>query len=138
MQNEVLFSLKPQFGTLIESGYKNHEFRKYVPKIAPVKIWFYITAPISQLVYIAEIDQAIKYPQQIETTGYGNQDFNNGLKKAIYAFPIKHLYKLKTPLTLSVLKKSYGFTAPQGFAYMNKYESLYKSVLEDVGLDAIY
>ncbi|OGC57642.1 hypothetical protein A3H26_02925 [candidate division WWE3 bacterium RIFCSPLOWO2_12_FULL_36_10] len=138
MQNEVLFSLKPKFAELIERKEKNYEFRKYTPKTLPVKIWFYVTSPVSALLYIAEVSPVIKYPTKINPNGYGNEDFNDGFKKAEYAFPIVHLYKLPLPLSLDELREDFGFTAPQGFAYMSKYPTLYKHVTKRIKLNKLY
>ncbi|MEZ6255730.1 MAG: hypothetical protein R3B92_03100 [Patescibacteria group bacterium] len=138
MENEVLFSLKPQFAELIEKKKKTHEFRKYQPKTAPTRLWFYITSPVSELIYIADVKPVVQYPNRIPTIGYGNEDFNNGLKKSKFAFPITHLYKLKQPLTLKTLKDKYGFTAPQGFAYMRKYPKLYNEVINKIGIEQIF
>ena len=128
MTREVIFSLKPEFAALIESREKNHEFRGYLPKITPRKIWFYITKPVSSLVYIAEVGSAVVYPQKIGIAGVGNSDFNAGRKMSKYAFPIMHLCVLKRPLPLVELQEKFGFTAPQGFVYANKYPKLYNVV----------
>lgn len=138
MENDVLFSLKPKFAELIEKKEKTHEFRKYTPKRPPTRLWFYITAPVSTLVYVADVDPVIKFPHKIPNGGYGNSDFNNGLKKAEFAFPIRHLYKVKTPLNLNELRLNYNFTAPQGFAYMSSYPDLYNHVINNVGLEKVF
>ncbi|EKE00169.1 MAG: hypothetical protein ACD_22C00082G0012 [uncultured bacterium] len=138
MENEVLFSLKPKFAELIEKRQKNHEFRKYTPKKQPTRLWFYITAPISTLLYVADVNPVVHFPNKIPNEGYGNEDFNNGLKKAEFAFPITHLYKLKKPLTLNQLRSTDKFTAPQGFAYMSKYPRLYNDVINNIGLEKVF
>lgn len=128
MCDEVIFSLKPKYADLIVKGLKNHEFRNCTPKIPPRKIWFYITGPVSSLLYIADVSPAVTYPSKINSVGEGNEEFNNGFKKGEYAFPIVHLHKLKSPIDLSRLRKDFKFTAPQGFVYANKYPELYKCV----------
>ncbi len=128
MNNTVIFSLKPKFTSLIESGKKNYEYRKYVPRNLPKEIIFYISAPVSKLIYIVETDKPIKYPDKVEPNGYGNDEFNKGLKESKYAFPIKHLYKLNNPLSLNLLRKKYSFSAPQSFAYLKTYEKLKEHV----------
>jgi len=130
MNSEVIFSLKPKFAELIESREKNHEFRKYLPKEAPGKIWFYVTEPVSALVYIAEVGSAVEYPKRVEGAGVGNAEFNAGLKASRYAFPILHLYKLGRPLPLKELRERFGFTPPQAFAYEDKYPTLRDFVYE--------
>jgi len=138
MENEVIFSLKPQFAELIEKKQKTHEFRKYTPKTLPSKLWFYVTFPISILMYIADVAPVVEFPNKIPSDGYGNEDFNNGLKKSKYAFPIRHLYRIRKPITLKQLRDYYNFTAPQGFAYMSKYPNLYKDVINDIGTEKIF
>ena len=128
MNREAIFSLKPEFAELIRCREKNHEFRKYLPKRALGKIWFYVTKPVSALVYIAEVGPVIEYPQRIGIPGVGNMDFNAGLKVSKYAFPILHLYKLKQPLPLAELQRRFGFTAPQAFVYADQYPELYDFV----------
>ncbi len=138
MENEVLFSLKPKFAELIEKKEKTHEFRKYTPKRIPTRLWLYVTAPVSTLMYVADVDPVVKFPHKIPNEGYGNENFNNGLKKSEFAFPIRHLYKLKTPLNLEQLRLNYSFTAPQGFAYMSKYPDLYTDVINSIGLEKVF
>ncbi|MBP9778795.1 MAG: hypothetical protein KBD25_06420 [Rickettsiaceae bacterium] len=130
METTVIFSLKPKFADLIETREKTHEFRSYVPKNIPKYIWFYITTPICRLTYIAEVSEITEYPNKIPHNGYGNKDFNNGLKKSKFAYHILNLHKLKEPITLTALRPIYGFVAPQGFTYANKYPALIK-YLED-------
>ncbi|MFH1566069.1 MAG: hypothetical protein ABIB98_02605 [bacterium] len=124
MNKEVIFSLKPAFAVLIESREKDHEFRKYLPKVVPSKIWFYVTEPVSALVYIAEVGSVIAYPETVAGEGVGNTDFNAGLKVSKHAFPILHLHKLSSPLLLEELRKQFGFTPPQAFAYVDRYPTL--------------
>jgi len=138
MENEVLFSLKPKFASLIENKVKNHEFRKYIPKNPIKKIFFYVTAPVYKLIYIAYIDQILMYPDKISNEGYGNKKFYNGLKKSKYAYTLIHLYKLKNPLTFEQLRNKYNFTALQSFAYKNKYLKLYRDITNVFELDKFF
>lgn len=120
---EIIISLRPNFANLIENNIKNHEFRKKVPLKIPTKIWIYITHPVAELTYIAEVHKYVEYPKQIGSNGYGNIEFNNGLKSK-YAYPIKRLYKFHNPIPLNELRTLYDFSAPQNFAYIEKYEKL--------------
>lgn len=49
---------------------------------------------------------------------YGNSDFNNGLKKSIYAYHIYKVYMLEKSLDLITLKKDYNFFPPQKYIYL--------------------
>lgn len=49
---------------------------------------------------------------------YGNIEFNNGLKESIYAYHIKKIHMLKTPLYFKELKEEYNFYPPQKYIYI--------------------
>ena len=124
MDSGIFISIKPCFTKKIESGEKNYEFRKYIPKKSINKLYVYESSPTCQIKYILYIDKIVEYPNKIDEQGYGNKDFNNGLKKSKYAYHIAKIEKLNKPLALTVLKKDYGFCAPQSFAYGSKYPKL--------------
>lgn len=122
MKKAIYLNIKSQFTKLIAIGEKNYEFRKYIPKIEIDKLFVYKTIPTCALKYIIELRKIIEYPQKIIKNGYGNQDFNNGLKKAKYAYEINSVYLIEKPISLAELK--YDFTAPQSYAYDNRYPEL--------------
>ena len=126
---DVVLSIKPKFVNLIKDGKKNYEFRKYIPKKGVDRIWIYTSSPICSLEYVAKIDYIITYPEHILEKGVGNDEFNNGLKQSKYAYHIKHLYRLNTPLELKKLKNEFGFTAPQSYFYLHNNEKLFEFVL---------
>jgi len=66
----------------IASRTKTHEFRKYLIPTSVKRMWFYTTAPIQRLQYIASIGTA-KSPGEISTedTGLRNEEFNAGGKE---------------------------------------------------------
>ena len=67
---------------------------------------------------------------------YGNSDFNNGLKKSIYAYHIYKVYMLEKPIDLITLKKDYNFFPPQKYIYLKNNiklkEYLWNMDLEEV------
>lgn len=129
MKKAIFLSIKPKFTKKIEMGEKTYEFRKYYPKQEINMLYVYETAPTCQLKYIIEIGEIIKYPNKITKKGYGNDDFNNGLKKSKYAYEIKHLYGLERPISLKILREKYNFVPPQGYAYDTKYPILTEAIL---------
>jgi len=135
---EIIISLKPKFAELIEKREKTHEFRKNVPKNIPQRIWIYVTHPLAELKYIAEVDNYIKFPNKIQERGLGNVDFNLGKKKSKYAYPIKKLYKLRKPISLEELRNRHSFVAPQNFAYMDRYYSIKTEVLDNQDLIELF
>ncbi len=128
MMYEIFISLKPEFAELIRQRKKTYEFRKYKPHHKINIFWIYVTQPIAALKYIAEIGELVEYPIKIPERGVGNIEFNKGLKKSKYAFPILHLDELTEPIHLQRLRTEFGFTPPQSFAYISRYESLVEHV----------
>lgn len=124
MKKAIYLSIKPKFTKKIETGEKNHEFRKYIPKEEIDTLFVYETVPTCQLKYIIEIEKIVEYPNKINELGYGNVDFNSGLKQSKYAYEIKHVDLLEEPIYLKELKDVYGFVPPQSYAYDERYEKL--------------
>ena len=87
-------------------------------------MFVYETVPTCQLKYIIEVEKIVEYPNKINELGYGNADFNAGLKKSKYAYEIKHVDLLESPIALKELKDVYGFAPPQSYAYDDRYEKL--------------
>lgn len=124
MKKAIYLSIKPKFTKKIETGEKDHEFRKYIPKEAIDTLFVYETVPTCQLKYIIELGKIVKYPDKINELGYGNADFNAGLKQSKYAYEIKHVDLLENPICLKELKDVYEFAPPQSYAYDDRYEKL--------------
>lgn len=126
MRKGIYLSIKPEFTRKIETGEKNYEFRKYYPKQEINLLYVYETFPTCALKYIIELGDIIEYPSKISKEGYGNLDFNNGLKKSKFAYEIKHVDILENPIDLSQLKDVYNFVLSQSYAYDEKYPKLTK------------
>ena len=124
MAKGIYISIKPVHLKRIVSGKKNYEFRNYYPKEHIDVLYVYESFPTCELKYIIELGEIVKYPNKIMKEGYGNIDFNNGLKSSKYAYEIKHLYELEKHISLSKLKEEYGFHPPQSYAYDVRYEKL--------------
>ena len=124
MKKGIFISIKPEFTKKIEIGEKNYEFRKYIPKEEFNKLYVYETVPTCSIKYILTIDKIIEYPNKIDEKGYGNDDFNNGLKKSKFAYHISKVEKLDNPIYLKDLKNKFGFAAPQSYAYDTRYPEL--------------
>ena len=74
------------------------------------------------------LENIVEYPNKINEIGYGNADFNNGLKKSKYAYEIKHVDLLENPINLKELKEIYNFMPPQSYAYDDRYEELTNTI----------
>lgn len=55
--------------------------------------------------------------QVCDPSGVGNDDFDAGLKKSKYGYPVLGLWKLKTPVTAHMLKDKFGVSIPQSFCF---------------------
>lgn len=134
---DIVVSIYPKFTNLIKTGEKNYEFRKYVPKRGVNRLWIYSSSPACSLEYVAEIDKIVEFPEKIAEKGIGNDDFNNGLKKSKFAYHIKHLYRLASPLSLERLRSEFGFSAPQSYFYLDSNDEL-KDYLQSQNLEKVF
>jgi hypothetical protein len=61
-----------------------------------------------------------KTPGQVcDPSGCGNDDFDSGLKKSKFGYPVLGLYRLKTPLKPSAMKQ-FDISPPQGLVYATR------------------
>lgn len=124
MKQGIYISIKKEHIDRIISGIKNYEFRKYIPKRGADILYVYVPSPVCELKYIIEVNNIISYPNKILKEGYGNKEFNEGLKKSKFAYEVSSVYELESTVKLSLLKDLYGFSAPQSYAYDDRYKEL--------------
>lgn len=128
---DIFMSIKPEHIANIASRIKNHEYRRYLLPSSVRRIWFYTSAPISSVQYVARISSG-RVPGQVpEDGGIGNADFNAGKKDcAKYGYEILELWKLEPRISLQQAKaKGYLKGPPQ------KYCWLPQVVIEDLPLE---
>lgn len=123
LTNGIYVSINPEPTSKIVQGTKNYEFRNYIPKRSFKFLYVYVTAPKSELKYVIEIGDIVKYPEKLDIDGDGNHDFNMG-KKSKYAYPIIKVYELVCPIPLEELKNKFGFVPPQAFSYAETFSKL--------------
>ncbi|KAG0641187.1 hypothetical protein HOY80DRAFT_902669 [Tuber brumale] len=117
---DVIFAIKPEFMELIAKREKNYEYRKYQLKDTVTRIWLYTTTPTSAISYVM-VTSGPKKPGEVrDSSGIGNDDFDNGKKVSKFGYPVLHLYKLRTPLKPEAMRKVYGVSTPQGRMYAPK------------------
>ncbi|KAJ7506677.1 hypothetical protein B0H11DRAFT_239529 [Mycena galericulata] len=106
---------------------KNHEFRRYRISSSVQRIWFYLTAPLSHIAYICEIDPAqtrlSESDPPLAEDGLGNAEFNTQRDgewaRYDYAYRIWSVWKIKEPISLKTMKGVYGMKgAPRGLVYV--------------------
>lgn len=123
MNNGIYVSIKVDPISKIVQGKKDHEFRNYIPKKEFKFLYVYVSAPKSELKYVIEVEKIVKYPENLESKGDGNQEFNEG-KKSKYAYSILKVYELANPIPLKELREKFGFVPPQAFSYGETYPEL--------------
>ncbi|RDB30499.1 hypothetical protein Hypma_007256 [Hypsizygus marmoreus] len=116
---DAILAIKPEFTELIAAREKNHEYRAYKLRETVVRIWLYNIAPTAAITHIMETALPKTPGQVCDPTGVGNDDFDNGLKKSKFGYPVLGLYRLKNPLQPDEMKK-YGVSPPQGLVYVPK------------------
>lgn len=136
MSNAVFMSIRKIHINRILQKLKNHEFRTKKPKNKFDYIIVYVPTPLKELKYILKVKEPIATPNKILIDGYGNIEFNKECKRK-YAYPIENVYEIKQPIGLSELREKFYFTAPQSFAYGEKYKSLLKYIKE-IGVKKLY
>ncbi|KAK3361693.1 hypothetical protein B0T24DRAFT_113221 [Lasiosphaeria ovina] len=123
-QRDIIISIHPQHVANIVSRAKNHEFRKYLLPADVTRLLIYETSPTSAIKYIATIS-AGKRPGDIrDPSGLRNDEFDGGLleQRGIrYAYEIRRLDALATPITLADLKRN-GWLGgpPQKYCFVNQ------------------
>ena len=135
-KNTVFMSIKQIYIDRIVHRIKNHEFRTKKPKNKFEYIIVYVPTLLKELKYILKVKEPIATPNKILIEGYGNQKFNEESQEK-YAYPIDNVYEIKQPIKLDELRKKFNFTAPQSFAYGEKYQNLLKYI-KDIGVNKIY
>ncbi|ROT36509.1 hypothetical protein SODALDRAFT_220851 [Sodiomyces alkalinus F11] len=118
-RSDIFISIHPEHVDQIVSGKKNHEFRSYRIPAVVTRMWIYVTAPVSELRYMARISAA-KQPGEIkDEEGLGNAEFNRRRSGAAFAYELLEVYRLNNPASLDEMKE-HGWLAgpPQKYNYV--------------------
>ena len=127
-RERVLMSLNPEYYDLIWQGLKRHEFRRRYLTGRPTTWFVYLTAPVSKLAAVADLDSAIvDTPRRIadiaEQARLGNgesvytylQDLERG-----FAIPIRQVREYPG-FTADELANLLGsFHPPQGYTLIDR------------------
>ena len=118
-RNDIFMSIKPEHLHNIATGVKNHEYRRYLLPSSVRRIWFYTSAPLSRIEYVARISHG-KVPGEVpENGGIVNEDFNAGEKVSKYGYEILDLWKLRDAISLkSAISKGFLKGAPQKYCWV--------------------
>lgn len=128
----VLMSLNPQYYDLIWQRLKRHEFRRRFLQGRPVTWLVYLTAPVSKLAAVIDLDEAIvDTPQRIadlaEQANPGNGTSVFGYLKDLergFALPIKKVREYGGFTADELADMLGGFHPPQGYTLIDKHPTL--------------
>jgi predicted transcriptional regulator len=125
----VLMSLNPEYFGLMWRGEKTHEFRRRYPSNRPTTWFVYLTAPVSRLSAVIDLDMAIvDTPERIaaiaEQARPGNgasvfeylKDLPHG-----YAMPIRSVREFEGFSAHELTAMLGSFHPPQGYTLIRKH-----------------
>lgn len=127
----VLMSLKPEYYELMWQGLKTHEFRRRYLKGRPTTWYVYLTAPVSKLIAVIDLDEAVVgLPRSLADIA---ERANPGNGESVYAY--LHDVELAHAMPIRAIREYPGFTAddlattldgfqpPQGYALIDRHAS---------------
>ena len=121
-EDPIMLSVSPEYARSILAGVKGVELRRRAPRISRgTRAWLYSTLPVGEVVAILTIDQVVEAPLADLWRRYGahtavtREAFNayfSGLSHGA-ALIIRDVQALKTPVSLSEIRKVGAFQPPQ-------------------------
>ncbi len=125
----VLMSLHPDYYELVWQGFKTHEFRRRYLSGRPTTWYVYLTAPVSRLAAVIDLDEAVvDTPERIgniaESARVGNgasvyaymKDLERG-----FALPIRRVREQPGFSAAELADMLGSFHPPQGYTLINKH-----------------
>lgn len=131
-RERVLMSLNPEYYELIWQGLKRHEFRRRYLADRPTSWFVYLTAPVSKLAAVIELDTAIvDTPHRIadiaEQARVGNGESVYAYLKDLergFAIPIKQLREYPGFTAGDLAGMLGSFHPPQGYILIDRNPAL--------------
>jgi predicted transcriptional regulator len=123
----VILSIKPEYALQIMEGKKTIELRRRFPVediIGGIAI-IYASSPLQGIIGYAQIQSVTKLPLAAIWEKFSKEacvtkkffdTYFNGLSEG-FAITLSQPVKLKKPVSIQKLEKSYSFTAPQSYQY---------------------
>lgn len=126
----VLMSLKPEYYELMWQGLKTHEFRRRYLRGQPTTWYVYLTAPVSKLTAVIDLDEAVvASPRSLadiaEHASPGNGDSVYAYLENVelaHAMPIRTIREYPGFTADELATMLDGFQPPQGYTLIDKHE----------------
>lgn len=121
-EDPIMLSVSPEYARSIVAGKKGVELRRRAPRISQgTKAWLYATLPVGEVVAILTIDEVVEAPLAELWRTFGHRAaikrdafdaYFSGLTHGA-ALIIRDVQVLKTPVSLSEIRKEGAFQPPQ-------------------------
>jgi predicted transcriptional regulator len=131
-RERVLMSLNPQYYELIWQGLKRHEFRRRYLTDRPTTWFVYLTAPVSRLAAVIDLDTPIvdtpaRIAEIAEQARIGNgesvYDYLKDLQRG-FAIPIRKVREYPGFTAEELAGKLGSFHPPQGYTLIDRHPAL--------------
>jgi predicted transcriptional regulator len=131
-RERVLMSLNPQYYELIWQGLKRHEFRRRYLAGRPTTWFVYLTAPVSTLAAVIDLDTAIvdtpaRIAEIAEQTRVGNgqsvYEYLKDLERG-FAIPIRQVREYPGFTAEKLAGMLGSFHPPQGYTLIDRHPPL--------------
>ena len=131
----VLLSIKPEYADLIERGCKRVEFRRrFSEDRGSILGFFYVTSPVSQIRFVARIEQTIKanpselwhqFQQECGVSYIAFSKYFEGTCEGT-ALVLSDVRSLRQSIDKKDLRISYPrFSPPQSYKYLSESDPLF-------------
>lgn len=125
----VLMSLKPEYYELMWQGLKTHEFRRRYLKGQPTTWYVYLTAPLSKLTAVIDLDEAVVGPPRsladiAERTNPGNGESVYAYLEDVelgHAMPIRTIREYPGFTADGLATMLDGFETPHGYTLVDEH-----------------
>lgn len=136
--NQVIISLKPEYGELVLSGSKTVELRNRVVRIeSGTTLWIYVTRPVGKIVAQARVRSVVydsppaiwtRYCEQMCIDQEGFADYVGG-RDQVSALVLEDVRKMDTPITVGSIRRVVGaFHPPQFYARITPGSGLFRAL----------
>lgn len=142
--NQVLISLKPEYGDLMLSGSKTVELRNRIVRIEPcTKVWIYVKHPIAKIVALANVENVIHNDPLVVWTHFREEmcidwvRFKEyvGDRELVSAIVLNDITKLAQPISIGGIRRVVrAFQPPQFYFRIAPESGLSRILNNNIGL----
>lgn len=142
--NQVLISLKPEYGDMMLSGSKTVELRNRIVRIEPcTKVWIYVKRPIAKIVALANVEYVIHDEPLVVWTRFREQmciewvQFKEYVRDRdlVSAIVLYDITELPQPISIGGIRRVVrAFQPPQFYLRIAPESGLFRILNNDIGI----